>query len=438
MRHNTLPIDIKILLLLCILFFSGLRFTLPVPYSEDVGLLYPWWAIPISYGNILLYEFLFIIWLLIFGWSALVKAGGNKNIGCWKIAKWMLIFAFWTGFISLGSPQIFLDIGKTFRLILNVALLIIVANSAISHGYSLLVSLIYGFLFGTIINLYISFEFPLVVNGLMRLSGQNTPGVAMGIAVHLCAWVFYVSKSQSQKIISFLVALIFLFSSGISYSRVGWIASILGVGCWAYILFIASTDFMTECQKISLKKFRLLIMPLLFVILAFSYYFLGGIDIINWLFSLLSSKLGLDGETGDGDQQRFNYLVATIEILSDYPFGVGYSGFYDAILSTDIYNSGLMDEEVGYEANPHSSLLYFATSGGFVGLLLGVTVCIKLLKEMRNGLRNSMGKTGSILFLLILPAYFVISLTVPYLLNSIILFVPAAIISGIGLSKNKL
>jgi hypothetical protein len=127
-------------------------------------------------------------------------------------------------------------------------------------------------------------------------------------------------------------------------------------------------------------------------------------------------------------------VLGTLEILAHSPWGVGYSGFFDAMTNTEIYQSGVASPEVGYEANPHASFLWFATAGGVPGFFMGVVIFLLLLHSMRLGICSAIGRPGLTLFCLIALPYLVIGMTVPYLLNSIILIVPAAIAGGWGLA----
>ena len=137
-----------------------------------------------------------------------------------------------------------------------------------------------------------------------------------------------------------------------------------------------------------------------------------------------------------GDAYRAAYVIGVGEILLKHPFGVGYSGFFDAMRSTKIYKCGKATKEDGYEANPHSSFLYYASAGGIPGALMVLAIFIMLLNSMRCGLLSTFGHPGMVLFALIVPSFLIIGLSVPYILNSAILIVPTAIAASWGCVKH--
>lgn len=420
---------VEYFLIAFILLYAGIRFTLPVPYNEDISSLYPWWAKTISFGNVILYELVFILWLALFGGKYILRALLNAGLPGREPAVWLLFFALWVGVISLSGPLVLQDIGRTLRLLLNVALILAAFRWARQDGVTAMLWLILGFLIGTIINFVISFQHPLIVAGIMRLSGQNTPGVAMGIAIHLSAWVFLMTTQQLTRALMLFASLLFLFGAAISYSRIGWGVSVFGSIAWAYVLAVANPRYFEQIR--ALRKSRRYLLPMLGMSIITMFVVLDGYQLVGWISALLDQKLG-SGRVIGGDQSRWAYVIGTLEILMQRPWGVGYSGFFDAMTNTAIYRSGAASPEVGYGANPHASFLFFATAGGVPGFLMGLVVFILLLNTMRVGLRSAIGRPGIVLFWLIVFPYFVIGMTVPYLLNSVILIVPASIASGWG------
>jgi hypothetical protein len=100
--------------------------------------------------------------------------------------------------------------------------------------------------------------------------------------------------------------------------------------------------------------------------------------------------------------------------------------------ATATYRSGQATTEEGYEANPHSAFLYYASAGGIPGGFMIIAVFVMLLNSLRFGLVSTLGRAGMAFFALAAPAFLLIGLTVPYLVNSLILIVPAAIAAGWG------
>ena len=106
------------------------------------------------------------------------------------------------------------------------------------------------------------------------------------------------------------------------------------------------------------------------------------------------------------------------------------------MVATDIYKSGkAAHEESPREANPHSTFLWYAVTGGIFGGVLAIVLFLLFLRIMKIGLFSAFGQTGSVFFYLIAGSMFIIGVTVPYLFNSTILILPTAIAVGLGLSE---
>lgn len=412
----------------CVLFYGAVVLCLPVPVLEDV--VFPWWATKIGVGNVLLHELLFLVWIAIYGSRFVLRCLLNDSIPTRQAALWLIALAVWCGVISLATPLPLQDLGRSLRLVLNAVLLFAVVRWVRQMGNFPLLMLILGFFAGTIINLVISFLHPLIVNDVMRLSGQNTPGVAMAIAIHLSAWLFFRTSSRAVQAFAVITALVCALGSGISYSRIGWICSALGLLVWTYMLVAARPRERSE--RLRLKKTRRVWVPLLALGLAALLTLPPAQEGLQWIQTLIAQKLGPDSGTEESNVNRAYYFVVVGEILSKQPWGVGYSGFFDAITATDIYRSGQMVTEEDFDANPHSAFLYYASAGGIPGGVIIIAVFVMLLNSMRFGLVSSLGPPGMAFFALAAPAFLLIGLTVPYLVNSIILIAPAAIAAGWG------
>lgn len=411
-----------------ILFYGALLFCLPVPYSEEVANLYPWWGKRIAVGNVQLYELFLIGWLLLYGRGFIQRTLLNGGIPTRQAAIWLIGLALWCGVISFSAPLLWQDLGRTFRLLLNAALLLAVVRWTWQLGNFPLKVLVLGFFVGTIINLVISFQYPFIVNGTMRLSGQNTPGVAMGIAIHLAAWLFLRAGSLKNQFLVFCSALVFAFACAISYSRIGWIAGGLGLVAWAYILLLARP--VDRLQYLRIKRMRRVLLPLFFIFLVLAPIVTPVQKGFLWVQALVEQKVSRQVESND---IRWAYLTGSAEIVWRYPLGVGYSGFYDAMTATDTYRFGnAAEEESPADANPHATFLWYTTAGGVPGGVIAVMLFTMLLNSMRFGLVSAMGKSGFVLFILAAIPFLVTGLTVPYLFNSIIFIVPTAIAAGWG------
>lgn len=427
-RYSRRSYIVERIIAAAVLFYGAMVLCLPVPSNDEVAQLYPWWAKRAAFGNVLLHELIFVAWLMPYGAWHIIGSFFAKTAPARQSAMWLIALAVWCGIVSLSAPLLWMDVGRTLRLLLNVGMLLAVARWAWKFNEFPLMVLVLGFLAGTVINLSMSYEYPLVVDGIMRLSGQNTPGVAMGVAIHLTAWLFYRSEDVRLQILSFCATLIFAFSCIISFSRIGWFVGGLGTIAWLYVIFLARP----ACDQ-RLKRFRnarRIIIPLLIGCALLLPKSQIAENVSQWFISLVESKVSYEGE---GDRQRLAYLFGTMEIVAKHPLGVGYSAFYDAMTATETYRSPeAAVEDSPSEANPHATFLWYAAAGGFPGFAMAMMVFIMLLNRMRVGLVAAMERDGFVLFLLAAPAYLLMGLTVPYLFNSIILIVPAAIAAGWG------
>lgn len=414
-------------MIVAILFLSASTLCLPVPPTEDVAALYPWWARRFDIGNILLHELLFVFWLFRYG-SRHVLGALAVGSPVLVAAISLIVLALWCGLVSLLAPLPWQDLGRTLRLLMNATLIIAVVRWGKQSGTLPLVAIVTGFLVGTLVNLAMSFRYPLIIGDVLRLSGQNTPGVAMGIAIHLSAWWFYLADRPRVKLLVVGAASVFAFACAISFSRIGWFAGATGLLAWCYVIYLAPHRSASRLrQAMRLRKLTPFFLAIMLVLVPTANTGQAGID---WLASLVAQKASYEGE---GERQRLAYLYGTIEIIEDNPFGVGYSGFYNAMTKTAAYQRpDAAVEESPIDANPHSTFLWYASAGGIPGLMLAVFVFAFLLGRLRYGLRVVYGDSGFIPFSLIAAAYLVMGLTVPYLFSNIILIFPAAYVVGFG------
>lgn len=421
------------LIVLILLFFFAQRFTLPVPYNDEVGELFPFWAKPLSYNNIQISELLYVYWFLKYKSFSKIFVWWGSNSTLTSCSAWLIFFAIWTGTISLFGPSLLQDLGRTFRLLLNASLIVSAAIWATKFRLRTFYALITGFLTGSIINIIITYEYPLIVDGVLRLAGQNTAGVATAIAIHCTCWLYCLEKSKFQRMYLIFATLFLMYCTALSYSRIGWAIGIFGVCVWLIALYKHAAQ---NIQKTTNRKNNRSFLLILFVVIVLCVVWNFDISgIASNIFDLVSQKFNSGYE--EGDSHRMSYVFSTAEILIDYPLGVGYSGFYDAVITTDQYKSGQAAIEEGLDANPHASILYFATSGGIPGLIIGCVVFYKLMRVLKISLSVLYGCYGKILFAFSFLSYVLISLTVPYLLNSTILILPACLLYGLCQRSNN-
>jgi hypothetical protein len=419
------------LLIAAILFYSGLVFCLPVhPTSEWAETIsYPWWASRIQFNLIILNEGLFIIWLLLFGGRFVLRNTLNKSgIPTRQAAICLIFLGVWCGVVSvvLDFSTITQNIGRTVRLILLAFMMIAVVKWARSLGTFVLLVFVFGILVGTVINLIISIQNPFILWGSFRLHGQNTPGVWMGLAAHLSAWLFALSDNVKTKLFSATTLFVCGFACLLSFSRIGWILLGLGLVSWFVILLI---KMKSNNRKSAVLSIFLLCIPLSMLISSTQFSGVAS-DVIK----LVNQK----SWTGnDSNSERSSYIYGTTEIVLKNPLGVGYSGFYDAMIETEVYKSGVAARETRpKESNPHMTFLWYASTGGILGSLLSIALFYLLARIIKINLFRLFGRTGLVLSTCFIGSMLMIGVTVPYLFNSLIFYLPVAIIAGLATSRS--
>lgn len=418
------------LLIAAILFYSGLVFCLPVSPSDEMASIvtYPWWASRIDFGLIILHEFLFIFWLLLYGRNFVLRNLLNKlGMPTRQAAICLIFLGIWCGAISiiLDFSSIIQNTGRTLRLILNAFMLIAAVAWARSLGNFVLAVLVSGILAGTIINLIISFQNPFIIWGSFRLHGQNTPGVWMGLAAHLSGWLFALSEKIKTKIFSIIILFVCGFACLLSFSRIGWIILGSGLVSWLGILAFKSNSIN---RKNTVTVFLILLIPISLLISSPQFSNISR-DVIN----LVNQKTWIGS---DSNSERASYIYGTAEIIFKNPFGVGYSGFYDAMIQTEIYESGVAARETRpKEANPHMTFLWYASTGGIIAGLLSIFLFYFLARIIKRNLLRLFDRIGLLVSISFIGAMFMIGVTVPYLFNSLIFYLPVAIVAGLAIHK---
>lgn len=418
------------LLIAAILFYSGLVFCLPVHPTSTWAetMTYPWWASRIQFNLIILNEILFIIWLLLFGGRFVLRNILNRlGIPTRQAAICLIFLGVWCGVISviLDFSTITQNIGRTVRLILLAFMMIAAVKWARSIGTFVLVVFVFGILVGTVINLIISIQNPFILWGSFRLHGQNTPGVWMGLAAHLSAWLFALSDNIKTKIFSAVTLFVCGFGCLLSFSRIGWTMLGLGLVSWFVILIVKTKS---NNKKNTVLAIFILCIPLSMLISSPQFSGIAS-DVIK----LVNQKTWIGS---DSNSERSSYIYGTTEIVLKNPLGVGYSGFYDAMIETEVYKSGVAARETRpKESNPHMTFLWYASTGGILASLLSIALFYFLARIININLLRLFGRPGVILSTCFIGSMFMIGVTVPYLFNSVIFYLPVALIAGLASSR---
>lgn len=416
-----------------VLAYGAISFCLPVPPDDFTS--YPWWATRISAGNIILHEAVFIVWLIVYGLRFAPKLIYGIGFTARQAGSLMVALAFWCGVVSLIlSPLPGEDFGRSLRLVLFAAMFCSVIRWARVDGDSCLFLFCLGLLIGTLINLKFSFENPHIVDETMRLSGQNTPGVAMALGIHISAWLFFRSKSTKIRLFSVVVAIICGYGCGISFSRIGWIIGILGLAAWSTVSYSINKSRKGSGRK-SGGGVKLFLKTIILMLGIVAVWYLPSVqEYFDWIRELVLQKDWIKSQSND---YRLAYFIGVAEIVVSNPFGVGYSGFYNAMLATEIYDSGLASYEEGFDANPHSGFLYYISAGGLVGGVICIAAFAWFQRILYLGMVSSFEGVGARLFFFMTVSFLLIGLTVPYLFNSIIMIVPIGIAAGLNATRRS-
>ena len=419
---------IEILLICIIVFYSTFVFCLPISNSIHVSNFYPELFVKISFKNVLLHEFLFIIWLTFFSYKHFSNLKKLEN-DITNISILIMVLAIWCGLTSITfEDNIIQDTGRTFRLILNSLMFLSVIIWVKSFNNLILICAILGLIFGLQFNLISSLLLPNVLqapHGYITLHGQNTVGVWAGLGVHLSGWTYIINKKL--RVLSVFLFIISFLCSILSYSKIGWLICFCGLIIWVQIIF-------TLCKNVNRNLLYKLVVLTLMILVTFSYIFIS--EIVEYI----SQKSWF----GISFIYRLNYIYASFEIIQKNFFGVGYAGFYDALLATDIKKFGTLPNEYNsiswnsrQQANPHSSFLWYLIAGGYIGLFLSLLVFCYLGYVFKKASINIFEKYSMIVSTTLIFSMFIVANTVPYIYNSLIYILPVALVLGMQNKKIK-
>lgn len=396
-----------------------------LPESEWVQV--PWWAQKHAIGpNILIHEAIFALYLVLGGARWIARSAHRERFLTLPAAQGLVLLAIWTGLMSLLAPYFAQDVGRSARLVFQVFLLLGVTWWSMSDPLFVLRAYMGGLAASSLVNLILTFQNPLTSSVLQRLLGQNSPGPPMGIAVCLAAWLIMLSRERRDALFAMLVAAICGFGALISYSKTGMLAAGMGVISLALVSGKVAPS----------RRGRLVALVLVTMAAGVGVFLAGerGRQMSGALSKMLGEKLAsADVDESQSIQERLGYWKGVAEIVARKPWGVGYSGFKEAMLATDVYASGLAVEESvipADESNPHAMFLYYASAGGVPGGVLAIAIFLLLCRAFVRGL-SSYGAVGLTLALLVSAAYFVLGVSIPYLFNSSVMVIPAAIAAGV-------
>ena len=413
----------------------GWRFCLPV--GESV----PYWLLPIQvvYG-VFMEEVIFIAYLVLRLFSRERIKYHQPDRIIYITCKYLAGLAVWCAIVGLFGPRPFMDAAEAGRIILLVILLIVVTQWSVKNPVFVLRAFLVGLVASTFLNLIFTFrENTRMIGVLPALMGQNGPGTSMGIGACLSAWLVLISKRRIDFILAVVGGLAFCFGAGISYSKIGMGAALAGICCMAAVIVFKPR----RTGGRYLRGLAILVCSSISIYVGTAH---GSavIESLNRFIYLKSNTLTLttnQSEQSASNQARSSYYLGVGELMLAHPLGVGFSGFYDAFTLTDSHlHSGYAaseDPDRGAEglSNPHSTLLYYSSAGGFIGGGICLLVFYLLWLAMFRGLKP-FGIVGMFVATFTGLVFLVAFLTVPTMLNTALMLIPAAVAVGCRYHRN--
>jgi hypothetical protein len=341
----------------------------------------------------------------------------------------VLVFAL--GFAGILSTVInvtsLLDVGEAMRLFVFGAYFCLALYSARILGPAFLLrSYLLGILVGGIINLYYTFEVRFIVIGTMPLLlGQNGPGGVLALAVPLGAWLGLIHTKRWDTVVAAAASGVGLFATSISYSRLAILMATCGVIAWSVVVIGASTGRQSRLRGLVLATLGSI--ALLYLIMTPTGREYG--ESIQGFFDRKFDVIDVNDINSVG--ARYQYFLGVYEILKRNPLGVGYSGFYDAIVETrGSLGTYMLDEEHSTDAsqlaNPHSAFLYYISANGYIGLIVAIGIFAIFVATLYKALAQ-FGRRGIVVWACVSAAFLVNALTLPTLFNTEALYLSAAL-----------
>jgi O-antigen ligase len=418
------------ILIYILLFFQGYNNILPLSESK-----LPFWAHRYEFYGFGLDQFTFFLILIMFLYSTPLR-----NIKFHKTVLFFIVLVLLfgvTGFIStIVNLEDLHDFGEAMRFFyFAVFVYVIVKLSRYIESKNLLKSYLIGLLIGGIINLYFTLSLEERIVGtstLPTLLGQNGPGSQFGLSILFSCWLMKIQTGFWDKSLSIILLLIGVFGSLISYSKTAMLIGLLGLTAWLiYYLFV-----LTLQKKLYVGLFLTLILYGLY-----SSNSEKGKTYTDSFKTYIEFKFGnLDASENNSIRTRSGYWFGVSEIFISHPvFGVGYSGFYENIISTSAYKLGQTPEEEENSfssANPHNSFLYYVSANGIFGLFLFCFILITYFIIIFQYFIN-MKLFGFFYFYTFLLSYVIYFNTLSTLINSPTFYLPIVVVMSSIYGKGR-
>lgn len=423
MRAGTLAAS----LLPTILAIAGWNACLPVS-AESAA-----WTRPVQLLPGLFVDDAVLIASFLFATPAVASAIRHGSQGvAWMPAALIVALAAWCSLSGLAGPAPVQDLLESCKLAMNALLLLVLAGCDRRVATRCLRFMLAGMAAGTTVNLAATFASARpTVGSLPMLLGQNGPGTAMGLCVCLAAWLAVTGLTVRDGLIAMTAAAPTTTGAAISYSKIAMTAATAGLAS----LVVAAVFRASGGARPVLRSI------LAVVLLAAGAFALTtpGEEVLASLgeFVRLKTASVTPAAISDADATnssmwaRLGYLEGTMEIMESHPLGVGYSGFNAAIRQTKANLQGHSPEELegpgaASVSNPHATPLYYASAGGWIGLLLVLAAFAALLRCVLTGI-GAFGNAGRCVAVASCITYAVIFLSVPTLLRTRLLLGPAGL-----------
>jgi O-antigen ligase len=332
------------------------------------------------------------------------------------------------GLISVGAhPTRANDIGDPLRILLYAAYLIVAVHWSRNRDATFVLrAYLIGIAVGGALNIYYSVTDPyLVVGFLPALRSRNVAGGFLGMGVCLGAWLMIIGRERRDRVVAVVVSVVGLSASAMSFSKTAM--TIAACGAIAWLLIIGRAWLRTPMRAVMLGAAAVLTSTVAVMTPAVrnSVYVESAGVAIGVKFTDLSL------EDRGSTQERYQYLWGVLDIATAHPLvGVSYGGFYDAIVRTPTYKSGVMAEEdpdgrLDGTTNPHNTFLFYTSANGVPGLLVSLLIFAAFLWLIWRSLDGN-GLAGRVVWAVVAVGYLVYGMTLPNMLATSVLFLPAA------------
>ena len=406
-------------------------FNLALPGSAVGG----WWteALEVFHG-VFVNDVMTFLWMAVA--VALAAAGMLRPILTAEAKRYSALIAF-LGVVGLISTitnsfrySAWIDLGEVARLFVSAFYFLLMFHWAAKYGPGYVMAWFLGGIgFGGLINIYFSITAPTNTVGILPfLYNRNGAGGILALSIALAAWAWLVSGDDATigRLASGFAAMVGVVAVALSFSKTSMVIGSLGVVAWMFALRLSPWAVLrSRAGKVLVLAavVGMLMMPA------------GRISSV-WtsIKESVASKFTdvLSPEVNASVRDRLGYYAAVWEIVSTDPinavFGVGFSGFYPAVIQTQAFAQGFVDEEpgAGKLANPHNSYLYYIAELGLTGFGVIAALYWLFVRAVFRSVRDTTPLARAVSVGVAL-AYLLYASALPSLFKTEVLYLPAAV-----------